>query len=77
MSWFKPKHQEVKLHRPGATVARAGRYLMVDMRVSTKSKRDRQIARDVAEAILAEVGENEATHRYHSQTPVLGANGSE
>ncbi len=61
MNWLKPKHQEVKLHRPGATVALAsGRYLMIDARLSMKSKRDRQIARDVAESILAEVGLTDA-----------------
>ncbi len=57
---FKPKHQDVKLHRPGATVARSGRWLLVDLRVSAQSKRDRQIARDAATAILAEVGANES-----------------
>lgn len=73
---FRPKHHEVKLHRPGATVAVAGdRYLMIDARLSMKSKRDRHILREVAAQILNEVGRNDREDR--GQPPTLGENGSE
>lgn len=55
MRFFKPKHQAIVLHRPGATVALAGRYLMVDARLSMKSKRDRKIALELVERITREL----------------------
>lgn len=50
----------VIVNRAGNLVARMnGRYLLADMKISTRSKRGRENAREIAQAILAEVGANE------------------
>jgi len=48
------------MHRRNAAAYVDGRYLHVDAKLSVKSKRDREIARELASTILAEVGANEA-----------------
>lgn len=62
---WKRKHIDVVVHRPGATVYQDGRYLSADMKISTRSKRGRQVARDIANSILAEVGANETAHQRY------------
>lgn len=56
---FKRKHVKILKHHRNLAVYIDGRYLCVDMKISTRSKRGREIARETAEAILAEVGGNE------------------
>ncbi len=51
------KKVEVVMHRSGATVYRDGRYLVVDARMSTRSKKGRDALKDLADAILAEARE--------------------
>ena len=56
---FRRKHARIlKAHR-NASVYVDGRYLHVDAQMSTQSKRGRELAREVASAILNEVGANE------------------
>ncbi len=47
------------MHHRKAAAYVDGRYLHVDAKLSVKSKRDREIAREVSTAILHEVGANE------------------
>ncbi len=56
----KPKHVTILKHQRNSIVYVDGRYLHVDMKVSTRSKTGRQIARDTAVTILNQVGQNEA-----------------
>ena len=53
------KHVRIlKAHR-NSDVYVDGRYLHVNAKISTQSKRGREIARETAQAILAEVGGSE------------------
>jgi len=54
MFWKKKKAVEVLMHRAGATVYMDGRYLVIDARMSTKSKKGREALMDLADAILAQ-----------------------
>lgn len=56
MRLFQRRHARILMSRRNAAVYIDGRYLHVDAKLSTKSKRDREIARDLAEEILTEVG---------------------
>ena len=53
------KHVHILKHHRSSAVYVDGRYLHTDMKVSTRSKRGREIARETCSAILAEVGANE------------------
>ncbi len=59
---FGPKHVRIIKHHRNAAVYQDGRYLHVDMKISTRSKKGRQIARETAMAILGEVHLNEDAH---------------
>lgn len=54
------KHARILMHRRNAAAYVDGRYLHVDAKLSVKSKRDREIARDLAGTIYNEVGANES-----------------
>lgn len=52
----KPKNIDILLHRRGlASVYTDGRYLVVEARVSLSAKRGRDIANDIATAVLKEL----------------------
>ena len=55
-------------HR-NSTVYMDGRYLGVDMKLSARSKRSREIARETAAYILSVVGANEAAHDVMQNPP--------
>lgn len=65
----KPKHVTILKHQRNATVYLDGRYLHVDMKISTRSKTGRQIARETAQTILAEVGASESAMRVIQDAP--------
>ena len=53
------KHARILKHHRNSSVYVDGRYLHVDTKVSVKSKRGRELARETAAAILNEVGASE------------------
>jgi hypothetical protein len=57
---FKRKHARILKHHRNSAVYIDGRYLHVDMKISMKSKRGREIARETAGEILSAVGLSEA-----------------
>lgn len=63
----KRKHARILKGHRNSSVYVDGRYLHVDTKISVKSKRGRELARETAEAILAEVGASEEARNLTNQ----------
>ena len=71
---------KVLKHHRTSDVYLSGRYLHADMKISMKSKRGREIARETAAAILNAVGASEAvrdvTNKLADNATMIGTSGS-
>ena len=67
----KRKHARILMSRRNAAAYVDGRYLHVDAKLSVKSKRDREIARDLAESIIEEVGASEGAFTRRNSPPTV------
>ena len=71
----KNKHARILKHHRNSAVYVDGRYLHVDTKVSTRSKRGRELARETAEAILQEVGATETAFERRQRNAESAASG--
>ena len=65
------KHARIVKHHRNSSVYVEGRYLHVDTKLSIRSKRGREIARETARAIFDEVGTGETAFALAQGNPLI------